>query len=401
MKVLVCGSSGCIGSAVTAALRSRGHQVVEGQRHGGLRIDFMAPVAPQAWAARLRELHVEAVVNCVGLLMERDGQRFERVHAQGPIELFRGAALAGVQRVVQVSALGARPEGSAYLASKAAADEALLALPLQATVLRPSLVYGPGSASTRLFATLATLPVLALPGGGTQPLRPLHVYELAEMVVRCIERPAAACGVFELGGGDTALSYREMLATYRRALGMGAALWLPLPMALMKAGAWLAEALPQQVFCRETLALLACGNVPGHNSAAQLLGRAPTALAAGLAISPPQPWWRLQAQLSPALERLLRAALALAWCWAAALGLVQGGFGAVATLWGALGAALGLGTLLRPGAQLYACQCVALLLGAAAAGPTPQLPWLAVVLLLWQATPAGAAAPRRALTRHA
>ena len=67
------------------------------------------------------------MVNCVGLLMPRQGQSFERVHAQGPIELFRGAALAGVQQVVQVSALGAGDDAatatSLYLRSKRQADE--------------------------------------------------------------------------------------------------------------------------------------------------------------------------------------------------------------------------------------------------------------------------------------
>ena len=189
MKVLVCGATGCVGRAVVNALRSRGHQVVGASRGSGLRIDFMAPVTPQAWAARLGELQVNAVVNCVGLLMPRGGQRFERVHAQGPIELFRGAALAGVARVVQVSALGAADGDSAYLRSKRQADDTLLALPLAATVLRPSLVYGPHCPSAALFATLAALPVLTLPGAGRQRLQPIHVYELAEIVARCIERP--------------------------------------------------------------------------------------------------------------------------------------------------------------------------------------------------------------------
>lgn len=293
MRVLVCGSSGAVGGAVVQALRSRGHQPVAASRRGGWRIDFMAPVPPAAWARRLRAERIDAVVNCVGVLMARDGQRFERVHAQGPIELFEGAALAGVRRVVQVSALGAGTGTRPYLASKRQADEALLALPLQGTVLRPSLLLGPGCASTRLFATLAALPVIALPGSGAQRLAPLHVYELAEAVARCLERPDAITGVHELGGGST-VSYRAMLAAYRAASMRGPALWLPLPMALMRATAVLAEALPQQVFSRATLALLADGNVPAHNAAAALLGRAPARLEDSLRVTPPVPATDLQ-----------------------------------------------------------------------------------------------------------
>ena len=205
----------------------------------------MATVAPEAWAQRLVQARIDAVVNCVGILLPRGGQTFERVHAEGPAELFRGAALAAMQRglqgspgspalrVVQVSAFGAATGASPYLRSKRAADEALLALPLQATVLRPTLVYGPDCASAKVFATLASLPVVALPGGsggggggggsGGQALQPIHVFEVAEIVARCLERPEPALGVFDIGGGDV-LSYRAMLAAYRRALGLGDAL---------------------------------------------------------------------------------------------------------------------------------------------------------------------------------
>ncbi len=436
MKVLVCGSSGCIGRAVARALRSRGHQVLGTQRlqadpphlaGGNLHVDFMSPVTPQVWAARLREHGIDAVVNCVGLLMPRQGQTFERVHAQGPSELFRGAALAGVQHVVQVSALGAGEAATAatstYLHSKAEADSVLQALPLHATVLRPSLVYGPGNASTTLFATLAALPVISLPGGGAQSLKPIHVYEVAEIIARCLERRDAKAGVYEIGGAD-AVTYREMLAAYRQAVAPGWAppLWLPLPMALMQAGAWAAEALPQQVFCRETLALLARGNVPAHNAAAELLGRAPTGLAAGLAISPPVPAIDLQVQLSPAAAGLLRATLAAMWLWTAAISaawpqasgvltlLARCGFAGDAGLWMlalscTLNVALGGLTLWRPGPRLYAAQLAAIGgYGVVAALNMPELlldhcgplvknlPLAAAALLLWLGAPAPAPA---------
>lgn len=432
MRVLVVGASGCVGRAVVQALRGRGHRVVPAARRASATdieasgaassawcIDFMAPVAPAAWAERLRAEHIEAVVNCAGILMQREGQRFERVHTQGPIELFEGAAAAGVQRVVQISALGAADGTSPYLASKRAADNALLALPLQATVLRPSLLLGPGCASTALFATLAALPVVALPGGGQQALRPIHVYEVAEIVARCIERREAATGVFDIGGGQT-LSYREMLHTYRRAVGAGephSALWLPLPMALMRASARAAECLPQQVLCRQTIALLERGSVPPTNAAAALLGRTPSTLAEGLRVTPPQPLVDLRVTLSPAAAGVLRGALVLMWLWVAAVSallpqasgvlplLQRCGFESDAAWWALaasclLNTGLGLATWLRPGASTYALQMAAIVgYTAVAAWNVPaltldhcgalvkNLPLLAAVLLLWMGTP--------------
>jgi uncharacterized protein YbjT (DUF2867 family) len=416
MRVLVCGSTGCIGGAVTRALLARGHHVIGGGRSCGLHINFMAPVSPPAWADHLRDWQVDAVVNCVGILQEDQHRSFLRVHAQGPAELFEGAALAGVRRVVQISALGADNGSSAYLCSKQEADTRLLALPLHGTVLRPSLVYGPGSSSASLFATLAALPVIALPGGGAQRVQPIHVFEVAEIVARCVERADAAPGVFEIGGAE-AVSYRQMLLTYRQAQGLAAPLWLPLPMVCMQLTAWAAEALPQQVFCRETLRLLAAGCVPKVNAAAALLGRAPTGLAQGLAISRPAPALNLRAEISPAVAWLLRGSLACMWLWTAAVSAawpqesgalawlarcgLTGQAGTAAWVGSCLlNAGLGLMLWLRPSPAVHALQCAAIVgYGTAAAIGMPELtlvhggplvihlPVLAAALVLWLAAP--------------
>jgi uncharacterized protein YbjT (DUF2867 family) len=430
MKVLVCGATGCIGNAVSRALRSRGHEVVAASRRSAWAMDFMQPTAPAVWAERLRAARIDAVVNCVGILMQRRGQRFERVHTQGPLELFAGAALAGVGRVVQISALGAATGHSAYLASKRAADQGLLALPLAGTVLRPALVYGPGNASSRLFATLAALPLVSLPGAGSQRLQPIHVYEVAEIVARCLERREPVLGIHDIAGNDV-LSYREMLACYRRAMGLHGPLWLPLPMPLMHASAWAAEWLPQNVFCRETVALLAQGLRPGRNAAAELLGRAPSGLATGLRISPPEPFVDLRTSLSPGLVLTLRLALAFMWLWTAAVSLalpyVSGdsqllarpGFEGVAgqTVWLAscsLNALIGLMLLHRPAAWVHALQVAAIVgytLTAAWNMPelTPDrcallamnLPALATAWVLWLAQGSATTAAVRAAPKAA
>jgi uncharacterized protein YbjT (DUF2867 family) len=391
-----------------------------------LQIDFMRPVAPAEWARRLGERRIDAVVNCVGILIPARGQSFERVHAQGPIELFRGAVAAGARRVLQVSALGVGSDPTSlatpYLHSKLLAEEALAGLPVEWAVLRPSLVYGPASQSGRLFATLASLPLISLPGRGLQAVAPVHVFELAEAIVRLIEQPMAPNAVFEIGGPQP-ISYRAMLAAYRCALGLGDALWLPVPMLLMLLGARVAEALPQKVFSRDTLRMLQAGSVPAHNHLPELLGRAPSALGHGLGVSPPEPLLDLRVRLSPVVALALRASLAFMWLYTALISallpttsgvlnlLARCGFG------GALGIAalvfsctlnivLGTLTLARPRPWVYALQAAAVLgytLTAAInmpeltidhCGPlVKNLPVLMTVLLLWIAAPSG---PRQA-----
>jgi uncharacterized protein YbjT (DUF2867 family) len=427
MRVLVCGSTGCVGAAVVHALRSRGHKVVEGARgladgRSTLHLDYMQPRRPDEWAAALRTAQVDSVVNCVGILMASRQQSFERVHTEGPIELFRGAAMAGVQRVVQVSALGVRGDvdtlATPYLRSKLLADEALASLPLQWVVLRPSLVYGPRSHSAALFATLASLPLISLPGRGAQPVQPIHVYELAEAIARLLEQPGAPNAVHELGG-PRILSYREMLQHHRDALGLGPALWMPLPMPLMHLGAWLAEALPQKVFCRDTIRMLERGSVPASNAAPLLLGRAPTSMAHGLAVTPPEPLLDLNVRLSPAMALAARAALAFMWIYTALVSAALPNESGVLNLlarcgfdgrWGVaalvfscgLNTVLGTLTLRRPTPWLYALQVAAIVGYTTTAainmpgltidhcGPlVKNLPLLALVMMLWFAVPAG------------
>ncbi|MEP6875439.1 MAG: SDR family oxidoreductase [Burkholderiales bacterium] len=431
MRVLVCGATGCVGAAVANALRARGHQVVAGARGvsdgpHSLRLDFMQVVEPPVWAQRLRAQRIEAVVNCVGILIPARDHSFERVHSLGPIELFRGAALAGVTRVLQVSALGVGSESQSlatpYLHSKLLADDALGALPFDGAVLRPSLVYGPGSQSARLFATLASLPVISLPGRGRQRVQPVHVFELAEAMVRLLEQPDAAKGTHEIAG-PTPLGYREMLAAYRHAQGLGDAVWLPVPMVLMKLGALVAEVLPQKVFSRDTLRMLERGSVTVSNALPALLGRAPSTLAHGLAVTRPEPLIDLRVHISPPLAWGVRGALAFMWIYTALISallpaqsgvlhlLARCGFegrAGVAALVAScvLNLALGTLTLVRPSPWLYAVQSGAVIgYGLTAAFNMPELtldhcaplvknvPVLMAVLLLWLSAPPRPASP--------
>jgi len=425
MRVLVCGSTGCVGVAVSNALRARGHQVVAGARalSDGARtmhVDYMQPVEPAAWAERLAAQRIDAVVNAVGILIPAHGQSFERVHAQGPIELFRGAALAGVKRVLQVSALGVAADAQAlampYLQTKLRADDALAALPIDGAALRPSLIYGPGSQSAQLFATLASLPIISLPGRGAQRVQPVHVFELAEAMVRLLERAEPARGVYEIAG-PASTSYREMLAAYRDAQHLGDAIWLPLPMVLMKFTARVAEALPQKVYSRDTMRMLERGSESARNALPALLGRAPSTLAHGLAVTAPRAALDLRVQLSPAIAWAMRGALAFMWIYTALISallpaqsgvlhlLARCGFDgrvgvAVLIASCALNLALGTLTLWRPSAWLYAVQSAAVLgYGLTAAFNMPELtldhcaplvknvPVLVGVVVLWLALP--------------
>lgn len=435
MRVLVCGATGCIGSAIVAGLRAHGHVVVAGHRGAPahpdhLAIDYTQGLTPAQWAQRLRAAGgFDAVINAVGILMPQGEASFARVHTVGPISLFRGAALAGASRIVQISALGVGrgAEGlrTPYAMSKLLADEALAELGsasggvLDWAVVRPGLVYGPRSQSAALFRTLASLPVVSLPGRGQQRVQPIHVTELAEAVCRMVEQPAPIARVVELAG-PRVLSYREMLSHYRRARGLAEPLWLPVPMLLMRLGAWLARALPQQVFSPDTLRMLEHGNTSSRNTAREWLGREPTPMHEALWVGQPAP-----SALPAALHLALRATIATMWLYTALITalfpqhsrvlelLARCGFtgdAGVVVMWASctLNTALGLWLLLRPNAWAYAFQTAAVIgYTATAAWNMPELtidhcgpliknlPLLGLLLTLWATQPAATKSERR------
>jgi uncharacterized protein YbjT (DUF2867 family)/uncharacterized membrane protein YphA (DoxX/SURF4 family) len=284
MRLLICGASGFIGRHLGRELLRQGHTVVALARRPrpGARTDYASELlrgdmardlTPEDWLPRLAGL--DAVVNAVGILRERGPQTFERLHVQGPIALFDACARAGVPRVLQISALGA-DEGarSRYHLSKREADEHLLSLPLDATVVQPSLVYGPGGASATMFTAWASLPWVPLPQSGGQRVQPLHIDDLVHALRALLERRDAGGQRLALVGPHE-LSLRELLATLREGLRLGPPRWIEVPAPLVRSAVALGSHWPGALADQETLAMMERGNTAPADATTALLGHAP------------------------------------------------------------------------------------------------------------------------------
>lgn len=144
----------------------------------------------------------DAVVNCVGILNETGANTFEAVHAEGAARVARLAAVAGISRFVQLSALGAAEDAaSAYGRTKAAGEAAVLEHQPDAMILRPSVIFGTEDGFFNRFAGMAKFgPILPIAGGATlfQPVYVDNVAEAAELYLI----GQAAGGVYELGGPE-------------------------------------------------------------------------------------------------------------------------------------------------------------------------------------------------------
>ncbi len=285
MRVLVCGARGFIGARVASALQQAGHNVLLGVRapaHGQVRerrVDFLRWRQPEAWRTAL--VDVDAVVNAVGVLRDSPHQPMQAIHAEAPEALFEACSRQGLRRVVHVSALGIDGNPTLYARSKLAAESALLSRVkdgrLDGVVLRPSIVFGEGGDSSRLFTLLAKLPLLCLPSPVIRArVQPIAVGEVALGVARLLSPHGSAVqGVLNVVGPE-ALTLADFIASLRRQMGHGRARVLPLPDLLTQWSARLGDELPWAPWCTETLSLLAQDNVATAAAFEQLLGRSGT-----------------------------------------------------------------------------------------------------------------------------
>ena len=272
-SVLVCGASGFIGRHIVQTLRAAGLDVTEGNSRTQ---DFQRDLDPRTWEARVAG--VDAVVNAVGILRDAGGRKLEPIHHLAPAALFEACARAGVARVVQVSANGVDHSSTRYASTKRAADNMLLGLRAQgrldAVVLRPSIVFGRGGASTSLFMNLARLPLLMLPRAAVQArVQPVAVPDVAQAVLRLLQHggPDIVTAV-----GPRALTLAEYLGELRRQLGRGAATVIPLPDLPSRWSARVGDLVSAQPWSSEALSLLQQDNVGDAQAFARVLGREPT-----------------------------------------------------------------------------------------------------------------------------
>ncbi|MEQ8814440.1 MAG: complex I NDUFA9 subunit family protein [Thalassobaculum sp.] len=279
----VFGASGFIGRNVVRELAARGvrvNAVCRDAEHAkflkpmgvvGQVTPMRADVTDPAAVARA-VAGADMVVNLVGILHQSGRNTFDAVQATAPGSIAKAAAAAGARAMVHVSAIGADAGSrSAYAHSKAAGEAAVRAAFPAATILRPSIVYGPDDSFFNRFAAMAqVMPVLPLIGGGTTRFQPVYVDDVADAAMAALDRPEAAGADYELGG-PSVYTFRQllelMLAEIRRKRML-----VPLPFWLAALQGAILELLPVPPLTRDQVELLKSDNVvaPGAKTLADL-----------------------------------------------------------------------------------------------------------------------------------
>jgi uncharacterized protein YbjT (DUF2867 family) len=304
--VTVFGGSGFLGRHVVRALAKRDYRIRVAVRRPELaghlqplgRVGQIHSVQanlryPASVEAAMRDSH--AAINLVGILAEGGAQTFDAVQGAGAGAVARAAAAAGA-RMVHISAIGAdENSASRYARAKAAGEKAVLAAVPSASILRPSVVFGPEDQFTNRFAALARMsPALPLIGGGLTKLQPVYVGDVATAVADAVDGKTKEGAVYELGGPEV-LTMREIMEIILAVIERRRML-MPLPFGLAKLQALFLQFAPGDFkLTPDQVTLLRSDNVVSDAAKAegltlQGLGIAPDSLEA----IAPQYLWRFR-----------------------------------------------------------------------------------------------------------
>lgn len=269
--ITVFGGSGFIGRNLVRGLAAKGARIRVAVRHPNEAL-FLKPLGdvgqiqtvqanlrhPDSVAAAVRD--ADAVINLVGILFERGKQKFADVQAEGAATVAKAAAKAGASRLIHISAIGADMDSpSRYARSKAEGEAGVRAAFLDATVLRPSIVFGPDDDFFNRFAGLAKIsPVLPLIGAETR-FQPVYVGDVADAIVAALGDEDTRAKTYELGG-PRVYTFRELMELTLREIGAKRAL-VPVPFGLAKIKAAFLQCLPNPPLTVDQVRLLQSDNV--------------------------------------------------------------------------------------------------------------------------------------------
>lgn len=280
--VAVIGGAGFVGRAVIEKLARAGARILVLTRNTE-RAKILKPLgdvgqitAVAGNALNDADLHrilepADLVVNLVGVLASKGKQSFANLHAELPGRIAQTASDHNVQKIVHISALGADLNAaSASARSKAEGERNLLRVMPNATILRPSVIFGPGDGFFCRFGQMAMIaPALPLVGGGHNLMQPVYIGDVAEAVMKSLNDEATDGQIYELGG-PSQYSFKRLMEMTREAVDRRVAL-VSIPAFAMKLPATLFSVLPNPPITNDQLKQLGednivSGDMPGFNA---------------------------------------------------------------------------------------------------------------------------------------
>lgn len=279
--IVILGGSGFVGRALVARLLARGDRVRVLSRSADTSARIPAGeellVGDVFDAAFLRDAFrdVDVVINLVGILNERgdDGSGFRKVYVELAETMLAAMKNAGVRRLLQMSALHAGDGESHYLKARGEAEARVRGSELDWTLLRPSVIAGPGDGLFCRFAQLLRFsPGLPL-GGADARFQPVWIGDVVEAFVRALDDAATIGRSYDLVGPEV-MTLGDIVKLTAKTKGWTRFV-LPLPAALGRMQAEVGEHLPGKPISRDNWRSLQRDSTSDHNGLPEL-GIAPT-----------------------------------------------------------------------------------------------------------------------------
>lgn len=249
MNVLVVGGTGFIGRALVRELLDRGHDVAVLSRTPD---QSSFPDTVETVSGDVRSFQAienafvdrDSVVNLVALsplFQPSGGLTHTAVHLEGTRHVVRAAETHGVNRFVQMSALGADPDGQTpYIRAKGRAETVVKESSLDWTILRPSVVFGDGGEFVSFTKTLTMPYVTGLPGGGTTRFQPIWIGDVVEILAAATEADDHTGHTYELGGPEAL----TLAAITKRVYRVDTVV-IPIPMVFARLGLTIGDLIPR------------------------------------------------------------------------------------------------------------------------------------------------------------
>jgi NADH dehydrogenase len=218
--ITIFGGTGFLGNILARELVDAGQRVRIAARHpvlpdwvkDGDRIELVSADITDTKSIESAIVGTDSVVNTVSRYVASPELSFEDIHVNGAGRLARLVHRAGIEKLVHISGIGTNSDSpSAYVRARAMGEDAVLNAMPRATIVRCSVLFGPGDSFLATLASLTRLPVIPLFGDGETRLQPVHGVDVARVLIRLLGEPLTQRRLFELGGPDI-LSYRDILA---------------------------------------------------------------------------------------------------------------------------------------------------------------------------------------------
>ena len=288
--ILVTGGTGFVGSHLIRRMRQEGLPVRAVVRNPDkaraltdLGVDVVAGDIADRDSLAKAAAGCDRVIHLVGIIQEAAGATFQGVHVEGTRSVIDAATRAGIHHFVYQSALGTRPDAkSEYHRTKWQAEELVRASGMPYTILRPSLIYGPGDQFTiRLSEMIRMSPVLPVIGSGRSKVQPIFIQDAVSCIVKAVSSDSFRGKMYEIGGPDQ-LTYEEVTLAIADAMGVKRPTF-HMPLFFIKSMARIFETiLPKPPVTTDQLIMLQEDNVCDMRDIREAFGIEPVAFKDGI-----------------------------------------------------------------------------------------------------------------------